>query len=274
VNPFKPAWAVIKEIRKETADVKTYLLEPEDGLTAGPGPRPGQFSMLGYPGTGEAPVSFSSLSDEYGRVGHTIRAVGMVTNFLDRLEAGDSLLMRGPFGRGWPMEKARGKDILLIAGGVGLAPLRPVISEVIGKRDSFGKVSILIGARDETNLIFTAEYAQWSKSASVMLTVDELAGAGPWNHDVGLVTGLLNKAAIEAGRTICFVVGPEIMMRFVCRALLLKGLPPSALFVSLERRMKCGIAQCGHCQHAGYFVCKDGPVFSYGEVSGLMDGLL
>jgi NAD(P)H-flavin reductase len=276
VNPLRPAWAVIREIRTETSDTKTYMLEPEETLTVGgrPGPKPGQFNMIGYPGTGEAPISFSSLPDGSGIVGHTIRAVGLATGFLNRFETGNRVLMRGPFGRGWPMNIPKGKDLVLIAGGVGLAPLRPVILEVIGNREAFGEVSLLIGARDETNLLFASEFDEWSRYLSIMLTVDKVIGKFRRKHEVGLITGLLGKVAIRAGRTVCFVVGPEIMMRFVCRDLMLKALPASSVYVSLERRMKCGIAQCGHCQHVGYFVCKDGPVFSYNEVSGLMDGLL
>ena len=272
MNPLRPAQAVIREIRKETSDTRTYLLEPQEKQIVRP--RPGQFNMLGFPGTGEAPISFSSLPDGSGMVGHTIRSVGMATSFLERLGVGDRVLMRGPFGRGWPMNIAKGKDLILVGGGVGLAPLRPVILEVVGNRDIFGEVSLLIGARDETNLLFFSEFEEWSRSLSVLVTVDEVAGKNLWKHEVGLITGLLNKLAIRPERALCFVVGPEIMMRFVCRDLLLKGLPPASVYVSLERRMKCGIAQCGHCQHVGFFVCKDGPVFPYDEVSGLMDGLL
>ncbi len=271
MNPLRPFRVILKKRKDETADIKTLTLELKGDLLTEP--RPGQFTMLGYPGIGEAPVSFSSLL-ENNCIAHTIKSVGTATHYLDNMTEGDELLVRGPFGTGWPMEEAQGRDLLLIAGGVGLAPLRPVIMEALRKRNTFGAITLLYGARDEKSLIFTDEYALWQAGISLHLTVDEVITKAPWPAATGLITGLLEQVVLDPGRTTSFIVGPEIMMRFVCRGLELKGVSPSHIHVSLERRMKCGIAQCGHCQHAGLFVCKDGPVFPYAKVAGLMDGML
>jgi NAD(P)H-flavin reductase len=262
---------VLQDIRDENVDVRTYRLEVRDGFARSG--RPGQFNMLGYPGIGEAPISFSGLY-ENGRFEHTIRAVGLATRFMEHMQKGSEVLVRGPYGRGWPMAEARGKDLILLAGGVGLAPLRPVIAEVLKNRSDYGKVDILIGSRNEQGLLFTNEYAEWRKTMTVRITVDELVTGEPWNHQVGLITGLVDQVTLQADRTAVFICGPELMMRFTCKGLMLRGVRAPDLYVSLERRMKCGIAQCGHCQHVGLFVCKDGPVFAYREVAGLFDGLL
>lgn len=274
MNQFKPLKAFIKDIKPEAEGVKTFTMSIEGYSYQAV---PGQFNMVGYPGLGEAPISLSSISAD-GSFGHTIKAVGRVTNFLDGLKNGDEVFLRGPYGRGWPVNEAEGKDLILIAGGVGLAPIRPVIHEVLGRREAFGDVSLIYGARNEKNAIFMDEFDNWGKPAqvggpiSLYLTVDEVISG--WRYNVGLVTGLLEKVKIEPKRTLAFVCGPEIMMRFIARGLLMKGIPQTRLYVSMERRMECGIAQCGHCQHGGLFVCKDGPVFAYKEIRGLADGML
>lgn len=272
-NPLKPIKAVLTGIKDEAADVKTYRLQVGDVL-AKPS-RPGQFNMVGYPGIGEAPISFSSLSRKIGgEIEHTIRAVGMATHFVEKFKTGGEILVRGPYGRGWPMAEVKGKDLVLVGGGIGLAPLRPVIQEVIKNRSDYGNVFILFGARNENGLLFTDEYKEWQKAISFKVTVDELVAKKPWKHRVGLITGLIDELKLNVDKTIAFICGPEMMMRFVCKGLSLKGLPAADMYVSLERRMKCGIGQCGHCQHVGLFVCKDGPVFSYKNVAGLYDGML
>jgi NAD(P)H-flavin reductase len=286
-----PKRARIVDIRSETPDIKTYRISVRGSFHA----VPGQFNMVGYPGVGEAPISLSSIVNK-NCFDHTIRAVGKVTGFLDRFKKGDEIFLRGPYGRGWPVDKAKGKDVLLVAGGVGLAPLRPVIQIILGKRNQFDEVSLIYGARNEMNVLFLDELETWAKRITVYLTVDEVienpgesrftggnlsrprfAGRrnkGEWKYNVGLVTDLLDRVKMMPDNACVFACGPEIMMRFVCRGLIMQGIPQSRLYVSMERRMKCGIAQCGHCQHFGLFVCKDGPVFSYNEVKGLPDGLL
>lgn len=269
-NPLLPVRAVIADIREEASDVKTYSLllgdVPFDAL-------PGQFNMVGCPGVGEAPISLSSIARD-GAFEHTVRAVGRVTSYLQRLKKGEEMFLRGPYGSGWPLRRAEGRDLLLIAGGLGLAPLRPVLQRVIEDRASFGTVTLIYGARDPAGLIFRDDYEQWQRHMPVLLTVDEAPKGTAWEHGVGLVTDLMESVAIAPGETVAFICGPEIMMRFSARLLLLRGLPPSSIYVSLERRMKCGVGQCGHCQHGSTFVCKDGPVYAYGDVNRFPDGLL
>lgn len=269
MNPLKPLIAEIKDIKFETEDVRTYTLFTAAAFL----PAPGQFNMLGYPGAGEAPISLSSISKN-GFFDHTIRTAGRVTGFIERLKIGDDIFFRGPYGNGWPIKETEGKDLILIAGGVGLAPIRPVIQWILKNRNSFGDVSLICGARNEKNMLFQSEFREWGKKIGLYLTVDEVIDAGEWKHNTGLVTELLDKVKIKPERTSAFICGPEIMMRFISIGLLMRRIPQSEIYVSLERRMKCGIAQCGHCQHFGLFVCKDGPVFSYKDVRGLPDGTL
>lgn len=269
-NPLLPLKAVITGIKRETEDTKTYSLSIEDTLYAA---QPGQFNMVGYPGVGEAPISLSSTVSE-GRFQHTIRSVGRVTEFIDRFNEGDVMYVRGPYGSCWPLDSAVGNDILLVAGGVGFAPLRPVIQEILRRRDSFGMVTLICGSRSPDNVLFMSEIDTWRKDIAVFLTVDEVPPNMKWQYDVGLVTQLLDKTTFKPVKTFSFICGPEIMMLFVSRGLFIRGFLPSMVYVSLERRMECGIAQCGHCQHGSKFVCKDGPVFLYKDVSRLPDGLL
>lgn len=269
MNPLKPLTARIEDVKTEAEGVKTYTLSTEFPFLA----EPGQFNMIGYPGVGEAPISLSAIMQD-GSFKHTIKSVGRVTDFLKDFKKGDELFFRGPYGRGWPVKKAEKKDILIVAGGVGLAPLRPVIQIVLNQRESFGDVSLICGARNEKNMLFMDEFSGWAEKTVIYLTVDEAIQPDRWKHHIGLVTDLIDRVKIKPERAIAFVCGPEIMMRFICRGLIMHGMSQSSLYVSLERRMKCGIAQCGHCQHSGLFVCKDGPIFSYKEVRGLPDGVL
>lgn len=269
MNPLKPLRAKVEDVKIEAEGVKTYTLSTEFPFVA----EPGQFNMVGYPGVGEAPISLSAIVNG-GSFKHTIKSVGRVTDFLEDFKKGDELFFRGPYGRGWPVKKAEKKDVLIIAGGVGLAPLRPVIQIVLNQRESFGDVSLIYGARNEKNMLFMDEFDGWAEKIAVYLTVDEAVQPDRWKHHIGLVTDLIDRVKIKYERAIAFVCGPEIMMRFICRGLIMYGMSQSSLYVSLERRMKCGIAQCGHCQHSGLFVCKDGPIFSYKEVRGLPDGVL
>lgn len=269
-NPLLPFRAVITDIKGEAEDVRTYTLLIRNDLY---NPEPGQFNMVGYPGVGESPISLSSVV--YDRTfQHTIKAVGRVTRFIERLKEGDDIFLRGPYGSSWPLKNATGGDVILVAGGVGLAPIRPVIQEILSKRSSFGNVTLMYGARWPDSMIFKDELDVWRKSISVVLTVDEVPSHKMWDNHVGLVTELFDEVGLNPEKTFVFVCGPEIMMRFVSRGLFLRGVLPSRVYVSLERRMKCGIGQCGHCQHGSKFVCKDGPVFLYKDVSRFPDTLL
>ena len=273
-NPLRPFLAKITFIRKETYDTNTYQFESREN------PRfsylPGQFNMLGIPGVGEAAISLSSELDQQNRFEHTIRTVGRVTHAMTQRKEGEWLQIRGPYGRGWPTEDARGKNVLVVAGGIGLAPLRGFRLEVWRNRNDFGKVVILYGARTPDDLLFKEELPLWRErpNTQVLLTVDEVPSQIRWEENQGVVTTLFDRVEISPQNTLALICGPEIMMRFVVVGLLQRGYLASHLYVSLERRMKCGVGQCGHCQIGPKYVCRDGPVFPYNEIRGLPDTLI
>lgn len=240
--------------------------------------RPGQFNMLTVFGVGEAPISISSSAREKGRFAHTVRIVGNVTNALARLEPGQSLGVRGPYGRGWPMDLLQGSNILIVAGGIGLAPLRPVIEEVCQNRDAYGHLEILYGARSPGDQIFTADYPRWSSipGVTLRLAVDTVPAGGdspPWRGAVGPVTTLFGVMESVPENTVVLTCGPEIMMRFVVKDLLERGFREEQIYLSLERRMECGVSKCGHCLIGPIYVCKDGPVFNYWEIKDLPEAV-
>ena len=267
-NPYVPFKAAIRGIRQEAGDVKTFLLEPESGFPPG---APGQFNMVGCPGVGEAPVSLSRVPMEDSDLfEHTIRAVGRVTDFLSTFREGDEIFLRGPFGRGWPLNEVRGKHLVLVSGGLGLAPIRPVVQ--IADKLKARRITLLHGARDPGSVIFKTEFKHWRKKGiDVELTVDE-PGKG-WRYHTGIVTEIIRRLKIAPAEAVAIICGPEIMMRFAANELFLKDVPGSSVYVSPERRMRCGMGLCGHCQHGVWFVCKDGPVFSYRELRGYPDAL-
>ncbi len=273
-DPYLPQKAVIEKIRKETIDTKTYSLRllDEDRI-AGFSVEPGQFIMISLFGIGEAPFSLSSTPNSDGSFNTTIRAVGNITSALDRLHEGAIIGVRGPYGHGWPIQSARGKDVLIIAGGIGLPPLRPVITKIAKERRDYGRLEILYGARMPDQMIFPYEYDDWRKikETRLELTVDSVPPGSIWQYNVGVVTTLFNEMKTLPENSLVMTCGPEIMMRFVVRGLLAKKFTPDQIYVSLERRMKCGIAQCGHCQIGSKYVCKDGPVFRLSEIQGLPD---
>jgi len=224
--------------------------------------RPGQFNLLYVFGVGEAAISVSGWDGEI--LEHTVKAVGYITRALLRLRPGDRIGVRGPYGTWWPLEEAEGKEVVVVAGGVGLPPLRPSIHHMLRRRDRYPSVKILYGARTPRDLLFTEEYEEWSRGAEVLVTVDWPDER--WTGHVGVVTTLFAKTTIDPRRIIAFVCGPEIMMKFTVLELLKRGVDPASVFLSMERRMKCGIGLCGHCQFGPYFVCCDGPIFPYSKV--------
>lgn len=238
------------------------------GLDGGFAFRPGQFNMLYVHGVGEVPISISGDPREPGELVHTIRAVGTVTRVMEQLDVGASVGVRGPYGTAWPVDEARGKDVVFIAGGLGLAPLRPAILHVLANRADYGAVTILYGARSPSELLYREELERWRGrfDCRVEATVDR-AGRD-WFGPVGVVTKLVADAHVEPDDAV-FVCGPEIMMRFVIRELGDRGVPREAIWVSLERSMKCGVGLCGHCQLGPSFVCKDGPVYRFDKVAPL-----
>jgi NAD(P)H-flavin reductase len=222
----------------------------------------GQFNMLYLPGFGEAAISISSDPFDAACLLHTVRAVGNVTRALARLSVGDSLFLRGPFGSSWPLEHYVGHDLVIVAGGLGLAPLRPAIHYVCHRRDQFGRVWVLYGARKPSDLLYTGQYDAWrDKNLDVKVTTD--LGDSSWTGSIGTVTTLMHRLDVDPQRTCLLTCGPEIMMRFVILEGMSLRIPHERMYVSLERNMNCALGFCGRCQLGPAFVCKDGPVFRY-----------
>ncbi|WP_444884909.1 FAD/NAD(P)-binding protein [Microbulbifer sp. PSTR4-B] len=252
--------------RVEYPGTFTLQLEAKNGRRHKPPMNfaPGQFNMLYAFGTGESAISFSGLGSGDGKLIHTIRAQGNVTRALERLQEGDTLGVRGPFGIGWPLDTAAGKDLLIIAGGLGLAPLRPVIYAARRERLTAREVRLFYGARRPSELLYREELAQWSTQLELETSVDH--GDGSWPGHIGVITDPLQATQIDGANSVAFLCGPEIMMRFCIQVLIRKGVPESSIYLSMERNMKCAIGLCGHCQWGPNFICKDGPVFCYEDI--------
>jgi NAD(P)H-flavin reductase len=234
---------------------------------------PGQINMIGIPGVGEIPISVSSDPASPRTLAHTIRSCGRVTNVFKTLTRGDRVTIRGPFGRPWPVARAQGGDMLVVAGGLGLAPVRPAIYHAIRHRNAFRRLIVLVGARGPEHMLFSDELDVWrerlaDRGIELMLTVD--VGDEGWPYDVGVVTTLFPRAAIDPRVTTVFTCGPEIMMRFAIRDLEALGIPADRIWLSMERNMHCAVKLCGHCQLGPYFVCADGPVFRWDQLKDLM----
>lgn len=253
---------------RETEDTWTLTLEPlaGDRLACSPG----QFTMLYAFGAGEVPISVSGGVGDSALV-HTVRAVGATTRAITGLREGDQLGVRGPFGRGWPTlgggEIPEGEQLLIVAGGLGLAPLRPSIYEALAERTRIGRLTLLYGGRQPDQLVFRRQLRAWIEREDIdcELTVD-IADAS-WPGSVGVVPALIERLELDPERTTALICGPEIMMRFTAEALLGHGLAAERLFVSMERNMRCAVGHCGHCQWGGSFICRDGPVFDWAEIA-------
>jgi NAD(P)H-flavin reductase len=264
------AYSVVHH-RWETADTATLVLAPVAEPVAAPAP--GQFVMLWAFGVGEVPISTAGVTPE-GHLEHTIRAAGLATRALVGLEPGDVVGVRGPFGTAWDVERARGGDLVVIAGGIGLAPLRPAVRAALDDRDAHGRVTVLVGARAPEELLYRDELAAWAARPDVALevTVDHVpggAGAG-WTGHVGLVTELLSRVDLDPAGSTTLVCGPEVMMRHAAQAVIDRGVPPGSVRLSAERNMRCAIGHCGHCQLGGSFICLDGPVFDHPVLAPLL----
>ncbi len=231
---------------------------------------PGQFNMLYLHGVGEVPISIVSDPQDETLFDHTIRMVGRVTRAMGELGPGARLGMRGPFGRGWPLAEAEGRDVFVVTGGLGCAPVVSAINYIIRRRGRFGRLTVMQGVKHSDDLLWRDRYAAWAAlpETQVLLAADE---AGPdWPWAIGPVTRLFDRAELDPARTVVMMCGPEGMMIAVSRDLLGRGFPPEAIWLSMERNMKCAIGQCGHCQLGPDFVCKDGPVFPYPRVAPLL----
>jgi NAD(P)H-flavin reductase len=270
MDPMTPGLYRVAEVVKETQDTYTLALEPGAGVTAGCF-LPGQFSMLYVFGVGEIPISNSSDPAARDRLAFTVRSVGQATQAFVTREPGDTVGVRGPFGACWPLEQAHGKDVVIVAGGIGLAPLRPAIYQVLRNREHYGRLIIFYGVRTPRDRLYRRELAAWARrpDTELLSTVDY--GDRAWRGHVGVVTMLFRHVRLAPDRTLAMLCGPEIMMRFAARELVSRGIGPEQIFLSMERNMKCAVGFCGHCQYGPYFICKDGPVFAYPRVRPLLE---
>jgi sulfite reductase subunit B len=234
---------------------------------------PGQFVMVSLPGIGEAPISISSSPTKRGSFDLAVRNVGRVTGALHKLEAADNVGIRGPFGKGFPTQILEGNDLIFIAGGLGIVPLRSLINFVIDNRRDFGNVSILLGCKTPKDMLFGDEVNEWSKRLDVNFSCTVDRADPDWKGNVGLITSLIPGVTLNPERTFAVVVGPPIMYKFVIGELLKKKIPERQIIVSLERHMKCGVGKCGHCQIHQYYCCKDGPVFTYEQIKNKKEAL-
>ncbi len=255
----------VLKIKRETHD--TFVLDIESAskktITSF---TPGQFNMLYAFGKGEVPISISSDPATPEKLVHTIRAVGAVTNSLCKLDPGSVIGVRGPFGTGWPLEQAEGNDIVMVTGGIGLAPLRPAIYHLLANREKYGKIILLYGARSPGEMLYRKQLEHWRGrfDLDVRVTVD--TARADWHGNVALVTALIPNALFDPYSTTAFICGPEVMMRYTLLELQKRGVDDENIYISMERNMKCGIGHCGHCQFGPYFICKDGPIFCMGEI--------
>lgn len=266
----RPASYRVADRRQETHDAWTLRLEAADG-DAAPRFAPGQFSMLYVFGSGEVPISVSAIPEAGAAVVHTVRAVGAVTRSLCAAPTGAVVGVRGPFGRGWPLADAEGRDVLVVAGGLGLAPLRPVVHALIARRDRYRRVALLYGGRSPSELLYRDELDEWRRTGAIDVELIVDAPDAGWRGDVGVVTRLIRRASFDPDATIAMACGPEVMMRFVATALRERGVAATGIWLSLERSMKCATGHCGHCQLGPLFVCKDGPVVRHDRAERLME---
>ena len=263
-----PALGKVVARNQELGDTWTIDLEVDDpGVLAF---KPGQFNMLYAPGVGEAAISVSGDAADRSRLVHTIRDVGRVSHALASLEPGMIVGVRGPFGTAWPVEAAEGADVVIVSGGLGLAPLRPAIYHILAHRERYGRVAILSGSRGVKGILFPNQLAEWRHHLDLQIEVTVDHADTDWRGHVGVVTSLIPRVDFDPADTTALVCGPEIMMRFAAQALVEAGVPDTAIHLSMERHMKCGLGHCGRCQYGPYLICRDGPVMTYEQLSRLL----
>lgn len=270
MDSWMPLPARILAIKEENFNTRTFTLEFCDESIRGMYRfAAGQFNMVYVPGVGEAAISISSNPHQPAQLAHTIRLVGTVTRAIGRMRVGDIVGLRGPFGRGWPLETLKGQDVVILGGGIGLAPLRPVIYWLLQHREYCRRVVVLYGCRTPEDRLYVDELDQWAQDPNldVLVTVDNATSG--WTGPVGVVTSLLRRVKVNAQRTVVIVCGPRILNRVAAWNFLQLHVPPSQVYVSLERNMNCGFGRCGHCQYGAKFVCRDGPVFCFSEIADI-----
>lgn len=268
VDPMLPRPFRVVHVFRETDDVTTLIFEPADGLA----PMrfgPAQMGMVGIPGLGEVPISFSSDPVDPAALAMTIRRAGAITTALVDLGPGDLVSMRGPYGTEWPMEAARGHHLLIVAGGLGVAPLRSAIVTALRHPDRYRSIALIYGARARSELVFAAELETWQANPGISLDLTLDQAEPGWSGPVGLVTSRIDAALASPHETVAMVCGPDIMMQAVGDGLTERGVDPARIWLTMERNMKCGIGLCGHCQFGRLFICKDGPVLDWATVGPL-----
>ncbi|MDN4491054.1 FAD/NAD(P)-binding protein [Demequina sp. SYSU T00068] len=267
-DPMVPRRYVITHVRQDTRDTFTLLLDPVDGPPLEF--RAGQFTMLHAFGVGEVPISISGDPRSPAPLEHTIRNVGAVTRALVEAAPGTEVGVRGPFGTSWDVDDAEGRDVVFVTGGIGLAPLRPAILDVLAHRERYGKVLLLYGSRTPDDILYGHEMHRWAdlNDVNLQMTVDN----APYGYKgrVGFVTELVTRAGFDPRNAFAFVCGPEVMMRSAATSLVSRGIPKDRIRLSMERSMKCGVGLCGHCQLRELFICVDGPVLGYDRLEPLM----
>ena len=271
-NPMMPGLGKLVEVRDLASEIKLFRVEMQNGGgRAFQTYQPGQFAFVSAFGLGEAPFGIANAAGRGPRVDFAVARVGSVTTGLHELDVGDLVGVRGPLGNSFPMDKFRGRDLIVIGGGIGGAPLRPVIQHVLDHRTDYGKLTILWAARHPSLLIFTDEYSEWraAPNTALYLTVDQPDDG--WQHEVGLITKLLEKVKPSTDNTVAVTCGPPIMIRNVTRMLAGMGFAPEDSYVTLEARMHCGLGKCGRCNLGEKLICVDGPVFSMDEVGNLLE---
>ncbi|CAM2921090.1 hydrogenase/sulfur reductase gamma subunit [Legionella steigerwaltii] len=271
-DPYLPLEAIIVEKTEESSSIFTLhlrFLDPEHHerfLFY-----PGQFNMLYLYGVGEVAISIVSDPEKKDILTHTIRAIGRVTKALQKLQSGDRIGVRGPYGRGWPLDQAQGKDVVVLTGGLGCAPSVSIIEYILARREQYGHLSILQGVKHSDDFIFRKQYAIWQKSPNTVIHVAADQAGPKWPWAIGYVTDMIDKLNLNPAHTIVMMCGPEMMMNTAVKVLTQRGIAEHDIYLSMERNMECGIGQCGHCQYGGVFICKDGPVFAYSEIKELFN---
>ncbi len=267
-HPYMPVPVRLEHVERVTEKETLFAFLPPRGFAFSPG----QFLMVGLPGYGEAPISISSPPSQKERIELCIRRVGSLTTTLHRLNRGDTLWIRGPFGRGFPAEKWLNRDILFIAGGIGLVPLRSLIKEVLKRRNDYHNLTLLYGVKSPQEILFREELKMWQKEGmDVRLTIDRPYPG--WKGNVGVVTTLIPQVEIDEKRTVCCIVGPPVMYKYVILSLGNRSIRGEDIYLSLERKMKCGMGKCGHCQINSIYTCEEGPVFTLQEIRHLPEAI-
>ncbi len=266
-DPFVPQLYWVESVRRELSDTVTLELKPIAGRR--PPFQPGQFNMLYVFGVGEVPIGMSGDHTRDAVFVHTVRDVGAVSGAIAKLEAGATIGVRGPFGTIWPVAAAEGADVVIIAGGLGIAPLRPAIYEIMASRKRYGRVAILFGSRNPADMLYRHELEEWRRRLDVEIEVTVDHADSDWRGNVGVVPALVSRFVFDPEETFALVCGPEVMMRFTVNALRHAGIAADRIYLSMERNMKCAIGLCGHCQFGSAFICKDGPVMRYDRIAGI-----